>query len=237
MKKILKKIAPPSLKRYAAEKKRTRTRAALKRLSGRNIEVGTMIDVGASDGQWSLQAMDYFPDAQYLLVEANDHHKPALEEFCASHRGVSFEIAAASNALGEVAFDGSDPFGGQANPEDATNAMTVRAVTLDSLIGEGSGRKGPYFLKLDTHGYELPILEGAQEVLKQASLVVIETYNFHIAPDALLFHEMVAHMRELGFGVTDISDPLWRPGDQCFWQIDLYFQPLIRDELQQHTYL
>ena len=84
----------------------------------------------------------------------------------------------------------------------------------------------PFFLKLDTHGYEIPIIEGALDILSKASLVVIETYNFQIATDSLIFDEIISYMRLKGFGVIDISDPLWRPGDRCFWQIDIYFEPL-----------
>ena len=67
MKTLLKKAVPPSLKRYAAERKRSHARAALKRISSRGVTVKTVIDVGASDGRWSLAAMDYFPDANYSV--------------------------------------------------------------------------------------------------------------------------------------------------------------------------
>ena len=98
-------------------------------------------------------------------------------------------------------------------------------------------RTDPFLVKLDTHGYEVPILEGAERCLDQAALVIIEVYGFRIAPEALLFHEMVDFMRQRGFGVVDMSDPLWRPGDRCFWQMDLYFQPLTSPEFTCNRYL
>jgi hypothetical protein len=58
------------------------------------------------------------------------------------------------------------------------------------------GLPGPYMIKLDTHGYEVPIRLGAKETLRNANLAVIETYNFRIQGSSLLFHEMVAHMRD-----------------------------------------
>ncbi len=180
--------------------------------------------------------MDYFPNAKYLLIEANPVHRPQLEKFCATRPNVQFELAAASDVDGEISFDGSDPFGGTANPQTSAATMSTKAVRLDSLCKPGGAYEGPFFLKLDTHGYEVPILNGCEYILKNASLVVIEVYAFRLSPDALLFHEMVALMREKGFGVVDISDPLWRQGDQCFWQIDLYFQPLTAPEFQRETY-
>lgn len=183
--------------------------------------------------------MAYFPDADYLLVEANAAHAPGLTRFCAAHPRARFVIAAASDAPGEVAFDGSDLFGGQARPAAGRSTGLVPAARLDDLIGSedaGSALPGPYLLKLDTHGHEVPILTGAGRVLAGASLVVIETYMFNIAEQSLLFHEMVGLMREKGFGVTDMSDPLWRTGDRSLWQVDFYFQPLTDPLFERNTY-
>ena len=50
----------------------------------------------------------------------------------------------------------------------------------------------------------------ATETLRNTNLLVIETYNFRLSEDSLLFHEMIAFMRERGFGVIDMSEPHWR---------------------------
>lgn len=234
MKKLLKRAIPASLRRRVHEGKRSHMRAAMRRVSARGLSIGTVIDVGASDGRWSKQTMDYFPGADYLLVEANPYHKPALEVFCAAHPKTRFVLAAASDKSGRVRFNADDPFGGKADPGEGATAIEVDAMRLDDAVKPDA--RGPYLLKLDTHGYELPILEGASEVLAKASLVIIEVYNFKIAPEALLFDQMVALMRDKGFGVVDMSDPLWRPGDRCFWQMDLYFQPLTCPELGDTSY-
>jgi FkbM family methyltransferase len=235
MKQLLKRAIPQSLRRRVQEGKRTHMRAAMKRIAARGgLDIGTVIDVGASDGRWSAQAMEYLPACDYLLVEANPHHRPALETFCADHPRSRFVMAAASDRAGTVRFDASEPFGGKAEPGDGGAALEVEAVRLDDVVSAGDG---PFAIKLDTHGYEVPILDGAARCLGDAALVIIETYGFRIAPEALLFHEMVALMRERGFGVADMSDPLWRPGDRMFWQVDLYFQPLTRPEFDRITYL
>src|ERR1051326_9091564 len=51
---------------------------ALDRLRSRKIDVATVIDVGASDGRWSAELLRVYPRAQYLLIEANGVHEPAL---------------------------------------------------------------------------------------------------------------------------------------------------------------
>lgn len=234
MKGLLKRAIPASLRRRVHEGKRSHMRAAMKRIAARGLDAGTVIDVGASDGRWSAQAMDYIPDADYLLVEANPHHAPALAAFCARHPRARPVLAAASDRTGAIRFNADDPFGGKAGGDAGSTTIEVPAVRLDDIAPTGTG---PFVIKLDTHGHEVPILEGAARCLSEAALVIIETYAFRIAPEALLFDEMVGFMRARGFGVADMSDPLWRPGDRCFWQVDLYFQPLTRPEFERTSYL
>lgn len=133
-------------------------------------------------------------------------------------------------------FDDKDLFGGAASKTPSVNAHKVmRQITIEDEIRR-LGLPGPYMIKLDTHGYEVPILLGAKETLRKANLVVIETYNFRIQESSLLFHEMVAYMRELGFGVIDMSEPLWRELDRALWQIDIFFVPLDRPEFHTTAY-
>lgn len=47
-----------------------------------DVSVETVIDVGASNGCWSERMMRHFPDAEYLLVEAQAaEHGAALKRF------------------------------------------------------------------------------------------------------------------------------------------------------------
>ena len=41
------------------------------------------------------------------------------------------------------------------------------------------------------------------ETLRNTNLLVIETYNFRVIENRLLFHEIIAYIRECGFGVID----------------------------------
>jgi FkbM family methyltransferase len=161
-----------------------------------------------------------------------------LDAFQAGQPNVHVVKAAASAQRGTVDFFGyqEDPYGGAASQDGSTrDGLTVNAVTIDEEV-ESLALAGPYYLKLDTHGFEVPILEGAAKTLKQASLVQIEVYNFRLTPNTLLFDEMVGYMRERGFGVTDLSEPLWRVRDQAFWQIDLLFEPLTNPIFGWTTY-
>jgi hypothetical protein len=95
---------------------------------------------------------------------------------------------------------------------------------------------GPYLLKFDTHGFELPILKGALKTLQDTAVVVMECYNFRIAPECLTFHEMCAYLGGLGFRCIDLVDPMYRPHDDALWQMDLVFLRQTRPEFTYTEY-
>lgn len=117
-----------------------------------------------------------------------------------------------------------------------TPAKTI--VPMTTIDNEVAARHllGPYLIKLDTHGFEVPILEGARETLAACNLAVIETYNFRLRDEASMFHEMVGYMKGRGFSVVDISEPLWREKDSVLWQFDLFFQRSDAPELAYPSY-
>jgi FkbM family methyltransferase len=213
------------------------TDRALAKAAERGFEVGSVIDVGASNGSWSAVCERHFRNSRYLLVEAQTQHEAALISYCSKRPNSEYVIAAAGDKVGVAYFDDSSLFGGVASPVATTYARKeVRMTTLDAEV-VSRGLPGPYLLKLDTHGFEVPILQGAKaHVLRNASIVIIETYNFRILNDSLLMDEMVRYMRDLGFAVVDICEPLWRRRDGFFWQIDLLFAPSSRPEFEINTY-
>jgi len=168
--------------------------------------------------------MPYFPDARYLLIEAQEKaHGASLRRFKASHAGVEYELCAAGNREGEIFFDATDPFGGQASETPyLRNNIQVRVRTVDDLVRQHN-MPGPYLLKLDTHGFEAAILEGARETMAQAGMLIIEAYNFTLCPGALRFYELCQFLEPRGFRCVDMFDLMIRPGDNALWQMDMVF--------------
>lgn len=173
--------------------------AALTRVSER-FEVSTVIDVGASDGRWSVKARSRFPSAAYLLIEAQSAaHARALERYARHHRNTSVVLAAAGDRIGTISFDASDPFGGAAHGGQSQASIEVPMTTVDAEV-ERLGLAGPYLLKLDTHGFEREILMGARNTLAGADLLIIEAYNFELRPGVLRFTNSALSSRISGSG-------------------------------------
>ena len=209
---------------------------AFRALKARGVPFNTVIDIGASNGSWSDALMHHFPGCRYLLIEAQPVHEPALREYCTRHANAEFVLAAAGDRVGSIFFDAAEPLSGQAS-HTRTEAANVE-LPVTTIDKEVSARRldGPYLLKFDTHGFELPILKGALETLQNTAVIVMECYNFRIAPECLTFHEMCAYLGDLGFRCIDLVDPMHRLHDDAFWQMDLVFLRQTRPEFAYTEY-
>jgi FkbM family methyltransferase len=198
---------------------------ALKRVARRGAAIRSVIDIGASDGRWTAMARPFFPDARYLLVDANPIHAPALAEFARRHPATDVALVAAGDRQGEIYFDTGHAFIGIAShtPMHADDAV-VPVTTVDALVAERR-LEPPFLLKLDTHGFEVPILEGARQTLTRTDLLIVEVYNFRTSKTCLRFHELCAYLDKLGFRPIDLCEPLHRLSDDVLWQFDLIFAP------------
>ena len=225
------------IRRMVPEHVKNRDMAEMLHAIGRRgHDIGTVVDIGASDGRWTAQAMQELPDSQYLMIEAQPVHADALERFAAQLDNVQIAMAAAGAEVGEVHFDATDPWGGQASLDPLEqHSLVVPMTTIDTLVAE-RGLPAPYLLKLDTHGFEMPILLGAAATLDRTEVIVIECYNFKIAPESLLFYEMCAYLAGLGFRCIDLADVLYRPYDGALWQMDLVFVRGNRREFDSSRY-
>src|SRR4051794_39194271 len=109
----------------------------LRRLLNRGHDVNTIIDVGASDGEWSIAASSVFPRARYLLIEANKQFEPALARHHAkSPRQIDYVMAAAADRCGEVDFIFTEDPKGGAIADGALPDPRVRSVPCVTIDGQ-----------------------------------------------------------------------------------------------------
>lgn len=211
------------LKLILKSKDAFRMKAALQRLSDRVPEARTVIDIGASNGVWSVSAMQTFPEAQFLAVEPLIEQESALQLI--SSRTARFDYAlCVAGPPGEnlARITVSDDLDGSTVDDGGILGREVPSKTLDQLVAEKK-LAGPFILKFDTHGFEEKILQGAIETLHTTEAIIMECYNFNITKASLRFPEMCLLLEKLGFRPVDLADPMLRPIDNALWQLDLIF--------------
>jgi FkbM family methyltransferase len=183
------------------------------------------VDVGAYHGEWTKMFKSVFPAARVLMVEAQESKKGILAQVSARFgQDVTTKIALLGPREGEaVVFNemgtGSSVFEEQSPYQRSPVKKTTR--TLDGLLAEE-----PYppanFLKLDVQGYEIEVLKGASQVLKQADALLLEASLVPINSGCPLLGEVVAFVGRAGFRLFDFCSQV-RRADGVLWQTDLLF--------------
>jgi FkbM family methyltransferase len=209
---------------------------AIERLTLREPSFQSVIDVGAAVGDWSSTLAIKFPGREYLLIEANAVHASALESICQKNHRWTYVLKACGPECGSIYFDRRDPFGGQARrlPDSEAN-QDLPMTTIDYEIAAHNMRP-PFLIKLDTHGFEIPILKGAANALQQTEVLVVEAYNFVIGTEAIRFWALCEWLEERGFLPIDMFDVMYRPYDRALWQMDIVFMRSSRPEFQIGRY-
>lgn len=228
----MRKLLNPLLRRFNYELNRVgadssgqRDMASATRWAKEKLGVrpATVVDLGAAAGTWTQRTQRIWTDAHYVLFEPLEERRTTLAALAAKDSRLHPVFAAAGAREGTVKFTVADDLDGSGVYDaQSSGGREVPLTTVDAEI-KRLGMKAPFVIKFDTHGFELPILEGAAETLTQTELVIMECYGFQVAPGSLLLPEMCAKMQSLGFRLADIVDLLHRPGDGLLWQCDVFF--------------
>ena len=199
--------------------------SALKRLAEVCPEVNTVIDIGAASGSWSAISQKVFPSAFLVAVEPLPDSFAKLQARLRSipnSHGMRAVVSDVDRSEVEFTISPDRDGSGVGLVGGITQKMSSR--TVDSIVDELC-MSGPFLIKLDTHGHELPILSGAVKTLSESSAVIIECYNHKLTDQSPLFWELVKIMLGYGFRPFDLVDPSPRPLDSGLWQFDLIFLP------------
>jgi FkbM family methyltransferase len=197
--------------------------SAIQRIAEHNIPITSIVDIGASDGKWSINTMRTFPRASYLAIEPLHERQDVLEMLKQKHANFDYVLCVAGDRDGEqVTLKVTDDLDGSTVDGTGGKTRSVPVKTVDTIVLDHA-LEGPFLLKFDTHGYEIPILNGAEDTLAKTNVIVMEVYNFKITDHTLRFHEMCSHMERLGFRCYDIAGPMLRLRDKAFWQMDIFF--------------
>ena len=188
-----------------------------------------ILDGGAFRGLWAKDAAEIFPGAQLVVVEPN----PALQEIIARNvSGIDPLPKIVEAALGET--PGTAPFNiwHEADADQgaslldhvsgkAGKVVDVNVETLDG-IAERLAFK-PDLLKLDLQGGELAALNGGQEVLRHAELVLVEFGCLEAYVGRTTPRQLIDKMYDSGFCLYDIVDMSNRPYDGALTGGDFIF--------------
>lgn len=180
----------------------------------------TIVDIGAAKGKWTEKASVYWPKSRKFLFEPIEEQMNQARDLLKHDPLVDYILAVAGDENKKLRFNVTEDLDGSGVYGQEGNAITVEMRQLDQFVGR---YQSPCLLKLDTHGFEIPIFKGGQRTLQITDAIIVEVYGFYVSPTAKLFHETTAYLQERGFRLYDIVDTMRRPKDNAFWQADAVY--------------
>ena len=184
----------------------------------RSTQIGTLVDVGANVGQFSLLVRALHPEAQihafeplpdmaarYRAVFAGDarvtlHEVAAGEE--AGEAEINISASADSSSLLPITARQDAIFPGTAK----VASRTITVARIDDVLAEPLA--GPVFVKLDVQGFELAALKGMPRLLEKADRLYIEVSFMELYEGQVLAPEMIAWLAERGFALRGAYNPV-----------------------------
>lgn len=172
------------------------------------FDVRTVIDVGVAGGTAHLY--EAFPDAKFVLIEPIAEYETKLRRNWSGKIDFDFHACGVGAEGGlttlRIPTVGTRLMGTRATmlefEESATAQMSKieeRQVPVKTLDEVASNYEGPFGLKIDAEGYEIEVIRGASELLKNCAFVLSEVSIRRRYRGGYKFSDFVSVMAGHGF--------------------------------------
>jgi FkbM family methyltransferase len=197
------------------------------------VEPRTVLDVGASRGQFALVAARRWPQARLICFEPLPDAARTLAGLLASMPAAEVRDVALSELPGVAALyvsradDSSSllPIAARQSAAfpgtEEVGVIDVRTNRLDTEVDIATLDR-PILLKVDVQGGELRVLRGGTGILKYIDAVLAECSFAELYEGQPLAHEVVDYLREHGLVITGAGTPIADAAGRIV-QIDLVF--------------
>ena len=144
-----------------------------------HFDVRVVFDVGANVGQSATPFLEHFPECRVYCFEPAQDNFQKLRQRLGSHERVRCVQAALGRSAGQVRMilgRRGDRFRlAQGNGSAATDEVTT-TVPIDSIDAYAASADVERidFLKIDTEGHDLAVLEGARRMLSEGRVRMVQ---------------------------------------------------------------
>jgi FkbM family methyltransferase len=199
------------------------------------LGISSILDVGASVGQFASIARAAFPEAGIVAFEPlPDCFSRLQRRFRGDARFRALQVAlgpaseerellrsayAPSSSLLPMEARHREAFPSTARTERLrVKVRRLDDALLDLVLAE------PFLLKLDVQGFELEVLRGAPRTLERSSVVLLEVSLQKLYAGEALFAEVHAFLADRGFALAGLAGGLRDPRDGRPLQVDALFE-------------
>ena len=196
------------------------------RLLDKGFTPDAVLDIGAHHGHWTHEVRRIFPDASYYLFEGIDY--PQLSRYKNDANVHVFNVLLNKRRelvdWYELRNTGDSFFKEKTYHFDDCAPTKRETIDLDTYLSEHNLLRDAshVFIKIDCQGAEIPILQGATDLLTRTDFVLLEIPFFGQFNEGVpTFLEHIAFMDSIGFVVYDMLENHYVNGFNM--QVDLVF--------------
>lgn len=194
----------------------------------------TVLDVGAFIGAYAYAMKYILPDAQVFSFEPLPDNFAKLSKNMKPFKGWNGFNTAVGDSTGSMDFYKNEfaasssalpmeDLHRQAFPQtQKSEKVSVPVTTLDNIF-QNIALKSPVLLKIDVQGFELSVLEGAEQLLKQVDCIVCEVSYIPLYQGQAVFPEVFHLLKHSGFRYGGSLENLHSPIDGSILQSDAVF--------------
>jgi FkbM family methyltransferase len=206
----------------------------LKTLWLENLGIKTVLDIGANEGQFARYIHNILPEAMiYSFEPLQDCYEVLNTNLSSLSRFRAFNLALGAET-GEVSINRSNfsqcssllpmlELHEESFPiSKGSWEEKIKVVRLDDIASELTLEK-PLLIKMDVQGLEDRVIAGGIEVIKEADILIVELSTTPLYQNQLLFDEMYALIKQMGFKYQGNLVQLHSPNDGKILQIDGIF--------------
>ncbi|XWK85981.1 MAG: FkbM family methyltransferase [Phormidium sp.] len=208
---------------------------ARKNLWLQNIEIKTVLDIGANTGQFVSYIRDILPDARiYSFEPLADCYKELIANFGNQPNFEGFNLAL-GNQTGRVEIHRNEfspsssllnmaPLHKEAFPYTQKEVIQpVNIAKLDEFVANLNLEK-PILIKIDVQGFENEVIMGGINTLVQAEVLIIELSLEPLYEGQMLFDEIYQKLVSLRFVYRGNIGQIINPQDGRILQVDAIFR-------------
>lgn len=186
-----------------------------------------IVDAGANHGNWTREAVAFFPGADYTLVEPQNHLKQFIQDLIDSGHRIHWVNAGVSDRAEILTFnihtsDESSTFlEAPRTVNGATQRIQVPVKTLNEIVAS-SGLPVPEMVKIDAEGFDLKALAGASDLLGKTDIFLVEVSiaQRDFENTALAVMERMA---SAGYRLMDVTHLNRSPKSGILWLCEFVF--------------
>jgi FkbM family methyltransferase len=186
-----------------------------------------VLDIGANHGNWTRAALNYFPAAEYLLIEPQDHLKMYVQDIIRSGYKIRWINAGVSDKSGTLRFyvsdrDDSSTFLApeKRSQTKVASETTVQVTTLDDILSTYN-LPAPEMVKIDAEGFDLKVMQGASRLIGKTDVFLLEAGV--LCPFENSLARVVSTMENFGYCLVDITELNRSPKYGVLWLTELAF--------------